>query len=79
VGVSVGPVGVPGGLAGGGGGGWRHCRQLGSGLALSRDNFILFMNRSSVRKNIRKKINFPQSKIFLYDQYHKVAILKKKK
>jgi hypothetical protein len=42
VGVSVGPVGVPGGLAACGGGGRRHCRQPGSGLALSRDNFILF-------------------------------------
>jgi hypothetical protein len=51
VGVSVGPVGVPGGVAGGGGGGRRHCRQPGSGLALSRDNFILFMNRSSTQKH----------------------------
>jgi len=39
VGVSVGPVGVSGGLAGGAGGG-RGCRwQPGSRLALSRHNF----------------------------------------
>ncbi len=69
MGVSVGPVGVPGGLAGGGGGGRRHCRQPGSGLALSRDNFILFMTRSSVRKK-RNKTFFPMSKHFLNGQYH---------
>ncbi len=58
MGVSVRPVGVPGGLAAGGGGGRGHCRQPGSGLALSRDNFILFLNRSSVPKKRTKTYFF---------------------